>query len=327
MLPIKLSIKRLLFFLLWITIISCNEKKPITLAGDDPVPAADFIEFFPNLGTSYSTGDSILHNKQKDSLLIGYKVFTALVPDSVLTKTTGTKAKPKLYAIGKIQVPDAESYLLIKVESKAKNHLLLLSFDKKGNFLASLDALSSGVKSGLMQSFSIDRKYTITRSTQRKNADASLSEGKEVYVLNEAAKTFLLILTEALEDKITELINPIDTLGSKQKFTGDYVAGKMNLVSIRDGRRADRVTFFVHFEKREGACIGELKGEAFWRSATKAEYRQDGDPCVLTFTFTKSSVSLKEHNCGSRRGPDCIFDGQFIKTKNSKKNKKNINKP
>ncbi len=47
----------------------------------------------------------------------------------------------------------------------------------------------------------------------------------------------MLIMTDALDDKVTELTNPIDTFSRKQKYTADYGRGKMNLVSIRDGRK------------------------------------------------------------------------------------------
>jgi hypothetical protein len=320
----RLRLLKLCFtaFALFAILLACTEHKPISLAGDKPVPVSDFIAFFQELKPPYVMGDTVLAKKEKDSLLIGYKVFTSVVPDSVLTLSFGKGVKPKLYAIGKVQVPKAESYLIVKGVAHSKSSLLILAFDKKNNFIAWMPALKASVKAGLNSVITIDRKFVITRSTNRKNADASLSEGKEVYILNEAAKTFMLILTEALEDKVTELINPIDTLPRKSKYAGDYGSQKMDLVSVRDGRKADRISFFVHFEKKEGACIGELKGEAFWRTPTKAEYRQDGDPCVLQFTFTGSSVSLKEQNCGSRRGPDCVFDGQFIKKKTPKNRKK-----
>ena len=321
---IRLRLLKLCFtaFVLSVILLACTEHKPISLSGDKPVPVSDFIAFFQDLKPTYSKGDTVLAKKEKDSLLIGYKVFTSVVPDSVLAISFGKGVKPKIFAIGKIQVPDAETYLLVKATAHSKSALLLLAFNKKNNFIAWMPALKTSIKAGVSSSITIDRKFVITRSTYRKNPDASLSEGKEVYILNEAAKTFMLILTEALEDKVTELINPIDTLARKSKYAGDYGSQKMELVSIRDGRKADRISFFVHFEKKNGSCIGELKGEAFWRTPNKAEYRQDGDPCVLQFTFTGSSVSLKEQNCGSRRGPDCVFDGQFIKKKTPKIRKK-----
>jgi hypothetical protein len=122
-----------------------------------------------------------------------------------------------------------------------------------------------------------------------------------------------------LEDKPAEIINPIDTLSRKNKLSADYTAGKMNLVSIRDGRRNDRLSFFIHFEKNDGECTGELKGDALLINANTAEYRQNGDPCALRFNFTSSSVSLKEvEACGSHRGLRCLFDGSFVRKKEVK---------
>ncbi len=46
-------------------------------------------------------------------------------------------------------------------------------------------------------------------------------------------------MTDALEDKVTELLNPIDTFLRKHKYAADYGSGKLNLVSIRDGRKKD----------------------------------------------------------------------------------------
>ena len=166
----------------------------------------------------------------------------------------------------------------------------------------------------------MDSRYThYQNSMTRKNADGSISEGKDVYVLNSDAKNFMLIMTDALDDKVTELINPIDTFSRKHKYAADYGTGKLNLVSIRDGRKSDRLSFFIHFEKNNGECTGELKGEAIIKSATVAEYREGGDPCVLRFSFTSSSVTVKEvEGCGSHRGLRCSFDGIFPKKKDQK---------
>ena len=52
------------------------------------------------------------------------------------------------------------------------------------------------------------------------------------------------------------------------------------------------------------------------RSANTAEYREDGDPCILKFIFSSTAVTLKElEGCGSRRGLNCSFDGSFARKK------------
>jgi hypothetical protein len=52
------------------------------------------------------------------------------------------------------------------------------------------------------------------------------------------------------------VINPIDTLQKKNKFSADYVKDKMNIVSIRDDSKAGRINFFIHFDRNNGDCTG-----------------------------------------------------------------------
>ncbi len=293
----------------------CKNKKKPSPTGDEPVEVTDFIEYFPTVQLSYQINDSTWKKKEKDSLLIKYNVFTQFIPDTILHKVFNKNVKPKIYPLGRVIVPGGETYLFAKMIAGEKKAVYVLSFDKKQQFIAGMSMLRPGMLTA-MQSLVMDRRYTITKSVLRRNADGTLSEGKEVWVLNADAKNFTLIMTEALDDKLTELINPIDTLPRKHKFSGDYTAGKMNLVSVRDGRKSDRLSFFIHFEKNNGECTGELKGEALLRTPATAEYKVDGDPCVLRFTFSSSSVTLKEiDGCGSRRGLRCAFDGSFAKKK------------
>lgn len=299
-------------------ITGCKQKKKPSLTGEDPVEVSDFIDFFQPVTLPYVATDSIFLKKEKDSLLIGYKVFTQFVPDSVLTKVFAKGVKPKIYPLGKVEVLNAETYLFVKTITADKKAVFILSFDKQQQFIAAMPVLRPDQSTATTQSVQLDRKYTITKTVSRKNADGSLSEGKDVFVLNADAKNYMLIMTDALEDKMTELINPIDTLPRTHKLSADYSSSKMNLVSVRDGRKNDRISFFIHFEKNNGECTGELKGEAMLKSATVAEYREEGDPCLLKFTFTSATVTLSESGCGSRRGLKCLFDGSFPRKKNPK---------
>lgn len=319
------QMKNLIFLVLTccsLFFFSCQEKKVVSLAEDQPVSGPEFITFFESLELPYTIADTLLLKKQSDSLRISYAVLTELVPDSVWRKVVSKSNKPVFHAIGKIEVPKAETYVLIRTQTKNKNFVLLLVFNKQYEFVTAMPVLEPSTSKAISQSLVIDRKFLISVLQQRKNKDGSLSEGKEVFVYNEVARNFMLIMTEALEDKVEELINPIDTLTATHRYSADYGFGKMNLVSIRDGRKKDRITFFIHFEKKNGSCIGELKGEAFWKSFSKAEYRQAGDPCILHFQFSNQSVTLKESNCGSRRGTDCLFDGSFTRKKTLRVKKK-----
>lgn len=294
---------------------SCKSKKK-DLSGDDPVEVTDFIDFFPEKQLAYQLSDTSLNKKEKDSLRISHKVFTQFVPDSLLQSVYG-KTAPVIYPLAKFS--GDETYLFVKTVAGAKRAAFVLSFDKKNNFIAGMTVLVADGKAKGERSVVLDKKYALTKNISRKNADGSLSDGRDVYVLNKETKNFMLIMTDAIDDKVNEVINPIDTFSRKQKFTADYGSGKMNLVSFRDGRRADRLIFFMHFEKNNGECTGELKGEAILRSATQAIYREPGDPCAIQFNFTSSSVVVKElEGCGSRRGLRCSFDGVYPRKKEIK---------
>jgi len=293
----------------------CKNKKP-SLSGEDPVEASDFIEFFPNKNLPYQVTDTILLKKDKDSLLINYKVFTQFVPDSLLSRVFGKGVKPKIYPMGKTITEDGETYLFAKTISGNKRAAFIFSFDKKDQYIDGIPLLQLDQYQSTQQTASIDKSYSINKMITRKNPDRSLSEGKDVYGLNKEGRKFMLIMTDPLDDKITELINPIDTFSRKHKYAADYGTGKMNLVSIRDGRKSDRFHFFIHFEKNNGACTGELKGEAIIKSSAVAEFKETGGPCALRFSFTSSSVVVKElEGCGSHRGLRCLFDGSFPKKK------------
>jgi hypothetical protein len=55
------------------------------------------------------------------------------------------------------------------------------------------------------------------------------------------------------------------------------------------------------------------------KAPNRAEYREPGEPCALQFTFTSSSVTVKElEPCGSRRGLRCSFDGTYPRKKETK---------
>jgi len=309
--------KRYCWLIFLVFLLAACKSKKASLSGDEPVEFGDFINFFPETKLPYLVADSNLLKKEKDSLLISYKVFTQFVPDTILHKIFGKNAKPKIYPMGKVE--GDETYLFAKTLSGDKRTALVLSFDKKDQFIAAMPLLSLDQSAATQQASSMDSRYSITKIIYRKNAEGNINEGKDVYVLNSEAKNFMLIMTDALDDRVTELTNPIDTVSRKQKYTADYGTGKMNLVSIRDGRKNDRLSFFIHFEKSNGDCTGELKGEAIIKSSSLAEYREGGDPCVLQFRFTASAVTVKElEGCGSRRGLRCSFDGTYPRKKEIK---------
>lgn len=309
---------------------SCKSKKISLAANDDKVNITDFLEFFQPLKLPYAVGDTILRRKEPEADVINYSLFTRLIPDSILLHLFGKTAHPHLYAMGKIRVPDAESYLFVKAVAKDRRALYILCFDKKNHFGAARPVLYSdesdvraearGDGRGVMGRAEMDNKYVLTLLHQRRASDGTTVYHKDAYVYNEDTG-LLLILTETNEakNKIPPVYNPIDTLPRKHKFSGDYSQDKRNLVAIRDGRDPSRFQFFIHFEKNEGTCNGELKGEAKFVSPGIARYRSYSDPCALEFSFGSDGVSIKETGgCGVHRDIKCFFEGYYERRKTAK---------
>ena len=301
----------------------CKQKSKPSLSGEEPVEISDFIDFFPGKTLPYTFGDTTLNKKESDSLLISQKVFSQFVPDSLMSKTFGKGAKLKIFPMGKIKASDDLNYLFAKVIAGDKRSAFVFAFDKQDQLTDGIQLLRYGQYPNAQQTVGMDKSYSIIKTVTRRNADGTFSDGKDVFGLDKESGKFMLIMTDPLDDKITDITNPIEDFPKKNKYSADYGAGKLNLVAIRDGRKTDRVSFFIHFDKNDGACSGELKGEAIFTSASVAEYREGGDPCILRFTFLPSSVVVKEvEGCGAHRGLRCSFDGSFARKKELKPAKK-----
>jgi len=304
---------------------ACGEKKKKTLSGDDPVTVQDFLEFYPEKTLPFAYGDTIFNKRPGDSLLISYKVISQFIPDSVLSKIVAKgqqKSPAKYYPLARIKGRTKDVYLFTNAFIGTKKISFVSAFGNDGKFIAAMTALAPDALSNTQQQVSMDRSNSVAKLVTRKNTDETVSQGQDVFVLDRSVNQFALVMTDPLDEKVGELLNPIDSFSRKQKYTADYTAGKRNRVSVRDGRRSDRLTFVIHFEKDGGECTGDLKGEATMINANTAEYRVGGDPCVLQFKFTNSSVTLHEvEGCGARRGLRCSFDGSYTRKKEPAKPK------
>lgn len=307
---------RLAICLLLILIWACKNKKQAG-ANEEGFTYSEFSEAFKTASLPFQVSDTLLLNN-KDTATIKAKAFSDFIPDSVKRKIFGKGAKVKYVPLWKVEVPKAERYFVVKASSGRTRAALLLTFNEKDEFAAVFPFLVPDADPSTRQVSGIDKSYSISRAVIQKRNNAPAAEGKDVYVYNNAAKDFTLIMTDPLDEKSVELVNPIDTLAKQHKLTGDFVKDKRNIVSVRDGRKVNFLTVFVHIEKG-GDCTGEIKGDAEITSPTTAVYRQPGDPCVLQFSFASSSVKLTElEGCGSRRGLGCLFEGSFPKKKEAK---------
>ena len=301
-----------LFFSFLVFAAACKSSGPPSLTGDEPVSFSAFTDLFQDIELPLVMSDSSFLKKEKDSSAIGPKLFVQYVPDSIQQKLFG-KSRPKIFPVGKVK--GNVTYLFVKTAGGDRKAAYILAFDKKDRLVASTVFIQPDNIGSTQQNSVFDRKAAISKNILRKNPDGTLSEGKDVYSYDASIPGFGLVYTDALDDKEPELVNPIDTFAHKHKFSADYGTGKNNIISFRDGRKPDRLSFFLHFEK--GAdCSGELKGEAILRTATMAEYRQAGDPCSIQFNFTANAVAVKEiDGCGAHRGLRCSFNGSFARKK------------
>lgn len=305
--------KYLLLIVSIVLLFSCKSKKASLAENDEDVDIPGLLELVPVLNTPYQVTDTIFRHKAPESAIINNKLFTRLLPDTILTRWFGKNTTPKLYAIGKIKVPKQETYLFLRGTTNNRRILYVLVFDKKNHFSTGRPVLYSDNEPGVSGQASMDNKYTLTIIHNRKSGSGQIIFKRDAYIYSEESG-FVLILTESNETKpkITSIFNPIDTLSRKHKFSGDYAQDKRNIVTIRDGRDASRFQFFIHFEKEEGTCNGELKGEARFVSPGVARYKSYSDPCAIEFSFGSGGVTLKEQGaCGMHRDIKCFFEGYF----------------
>ncbi len=308
--------KLLLVFAILSVLISCRHKSSNGDGGIKKIDPDDFLATFRPLKLPLNFADSSLSRKPGDSAL-SWEVYNQFLPDSLIQKYFGKSIKPRLYASGSLVVKNAETYLLLKALSPTKKILYVACLDKERKFKTGLALVIRDEESEFRYAAAIDNKYTISLSRFRKDNESRSFLVRTVYVYNEEG-IFTLIMRESNEakPKIAQIYNPIDTLSHKHKYTGDYIQDRRNFISFRDGKNNSMLRFFVHFEKDNGNCNGELKGEAHFVSSTVARYIANGDPCSVEFNFSEKAVKMKElEGCGNHRDIRCYFDGVYAKQK------------
>jgi len=310
-----------LFSLLAILGAGCSGKSKKKMTGDEEITARDFVEFFDEVKLPITLTDSILEKKNNDSSLISNAVFKQFVPDSIIQGVYG-KAEPKIYAYGRFRNKEEETYLLIKTRSSkpAVNAMYVLAFSPKDSFSAGKLLLTDAKKNDEINLVGIDKGYAFTLVDQYKDA-GGINEFSEVYVYNNAG-FFMMIMKNGLQKgELKEIINPIDSLPSTHKHSGNYGKNERNFITIRDGKTEKDFIFFINFDKGEGSdCQSELKGEAVFVTKDSAVYHEKSDPCTLGFKFGANSVRISEQViCGNQRPTGCTFDASYTRVKEKKK--------
>jgi hypothetical protein len=251
-----------------------------------------FSKLFQEVAPPYTLSDSALLNN-KDTAQIRNQAFLDFIPDSVSNKVFGNKAKVRYTPMARFDGGKNGTFYLVK-----------------------------GASGNKRAAFLVDKNLAVTRNISKRPTGEPLAEGKDVFAFSTSSNSFELVMTDPLDDLPLVLVNPIDTLARTHKLAGDYQRSKNNLVSVRDGRKEGLLTVFIHISDNDGACTGEIKGDAELVGPNQAVFRQAGNPCILNILFTKNGVTLEEQEgCGSKRGLECRFDGNYPRKKEAKAKK------
>lgn len=308
--------------LLLLLVFAGCKQQPIDLSGEVPLKINDLVAVFPKINLPFVVADTNI-TKVADTVTIGFKALLQFFPDSSLTQLVGNGKKFVIHPVGIIE-KEKEDYLLINFTNPKKiTRLAVFATDKKHTYLASKELLSTDMDKQYTHALSINREPTFLISKEKMGKENVVLFSRTGWVYNSVG-IFMVVINDSNQDpQKSNVINPIDTLPRKNKYSGDYVQDKKNFISLRDSKKPNMYKFFVHFEKNDGGCTGELKGEMKMKDAVSAQYTENGDPCIIDFKFEGNKITLKEQgSCGNHRGIRCFFDDSFIKKKDPKVKKR-----
>lgn len=302
------------FFLTFM--FACKEEAPKKVS-DEGLKPKEFLTIVPEWSLPVLLEEKDLTAPLRDSQKIHLPSFKRYLSDSLFRETTSNAEKAVISVLGKITASDKSVYLFVKSVAGKHKNISVLYFDDKQVCLGRLTLLDSrDLKSGIDYSAKVDARYNFYLINKKPLPDGSEWSGEKIYYFDFSGMPIMAV-TNTNEDLSNQILgNPIDSFPAKHKYSGDYSTDKQNLISIRDGRTDKTLQFFIHFSKRQGNCIGELKGEADWVNKSLAVYRDSKSPCVIEFRFAPKSVNIRETTgCGSYRDIKCIFEGSYPKVK------------
>jgi len=310
------------YILLTCLILACAEKKP-DLTGNTPLTINDFNKVFKAASLPVSISDSNL-NRYTDTLVIGRKALAQFVPDSVVENIIGIKDKKALlHPIIRIE-KEEEYYLLLNVIHSKKQEIAVVVFSKKNKFLdyKIITEFNEENHSSKLygKNLNINKEPSFLVEENKLADDNSLTYEKKGWAYTDSS--FRLIYFDSNKKPETKkVLNPIDSMPMNYTYSGDYTRDAKNFISIRDYASAGKYQFFLHFEKKEGSCVGELKGLLNFIK-NQATYSEKGDPCIIHFTIQGNVINIKEDgNCGNHRNMTCYFNDSYDKKRKPKKKK------
>lgn len=309
-------------FASFLFLVACSEKK-MDLSGNTPLKINDFNKIFKLASLPLTISDSNLV-KFVDTLSIGRKALLQFVPDSVVEEIISLKDKKAiLHPILKIE-KEEEYYLLLNVSYPKEQEIAVVAFSKKNKYLgykmiASFEDLNKNSRKYGKTLF-INKEPTFLVEENKMGEDNALTYEKKGWAYTD--HDFKLIFFDSnKKPSSTSVLNPIDTMSMKNLYSGDYARDNKNFISIRDDANPNKYLFFLHFEKQDGNCTGELKGILNF-TKNQATYTEKGDPCIVHFTMEGNTIRIKEDgNCGNHRNMTCYFNDSFDRKRKAKKKK------
>ena len=308
--------------LILLAFIGCAETKT-DLSGNTPLKINDFNAAFKNIELPIQINDTNLV-AFTDTIKIGRKALAQFLPDSVVDAIAPKLAKnSSIFTVGKIE-KETEYYLLLNNKDTKKQTVSVIAFSKKNVFLGyqiltQFDLTQKGSQF-YGKTLLINKEPTFLIEENKLDPEQGLTHEKKGWAYTEQG--FRLIYLDAnIKPEQKAILNPIDTLPTVNTYSGDYARDKKNFISLRDFGNANKYQFFLHFEKKDGTCVGELKGLLNFNK-NQATYSEKGDPCTIQFTITGNVIKIKEDgNCGNHRNMTCYFNDSYDKKRKAKSKK------
>ena len=308
--------------LILLALIGCAETKT-DLSGNTPLKINDFNAAFKNIDLPIRIKDTNLV-AFTDTIEIGRKALAQFLPDSVVDAIAPKLVKnSSIFTVGKIE-KETEYYLLLNNKDTKKQTVSVIAFSKKNVFLGyqiltQFDLTQKGSQF-YGKTLLINKEPTFLIEENKLDPEQGLTHEKKGWAYTEQG--FRLIYLDAnIKPEQKAILNPIDTLPTLNTFSGDYARDKKNFISLRDFGNTNKYQFFLHFEKKEGTCVGELKGLLNFNK-NQATYSEKGDPCTILFTITGNVIKIKEDgNCGNHRNMTCYFNDSYDKKRKTKSKK------
>lgn len=309
---------RVIVVILMAMLCTMCKQKNTNLESDAAIKPNEFIKAFrPIEGNFFATDTNI--NSLADNVAINHNLLKQFVPDSLLKRLTSGDEKTVFHPIGRISKSN-ETYILFLTVKNKKPFVSTLVFDRENKFLAEKDLFSPLTDAeGYKYSLSINKEPTFFIMREKYFTDKEPVFTKTGWAFS--GTNFIAVVNETNEKNSSAyaIINPIDTFAAKNKYSGTYVQNDRNYIAVRDGKTKQEYLFFLHIDKNDGTCVGELKGTMHMVDSFNATYNFAGDPCIIDFAFDRNIITIKEQgSCGNKRGMDCLFDDAYTKRKTNK---------